>query len=970
MQRNTVIGAVFVGIVVLIALVLVVPNILADWLWYQSLERTDVFSRIITLQIGLFAAGLVVFGVLYFGNMTLVRKIVARQAYNTGEDFLSNSARRTEHVSRVISGIVGVIASVLFGLLASGQWNTVLRAQNLVEFGIADPLFNRDLSFFVFTLPLLEFVQGWLFRAVVLVLVVAVFAYGFRLVLPYMISPEDDEGERREIPKSLVAGPPIRIHLSVLGFLLMVLVGWAHWLSLHTLEFSTRGAAYGASYIDANIMQPVQQVLIVLAVVAAVGLVIGAVFNLQWVPIGGFGLWLLVLVVGGWAYPGLAHRLEVQPNELERERPYIENNIAFTREAYGLNRIVEMEHPGEPAVTQEELVGNPLTVRNFRLWDPEPLLITYNQVQSIRLYYDILDADVDRYYVDGEYRQVMVGARELSPEKLPGSAQTWVNRRLQFTHGYGVVMSPVNEVSPEGLPSFFLKDVPPTGIMDIERPEIYYGEKTFDYVIVNARIAEIDYPRGEDNARSLYQSLSGVGVGTYLRKLLYAWYLKDVNILLSDELTPDSQILYRRQVRERVATVAPFLVIDQDPYIVVADGQLFWIVDAYTFTDRYPYSQPLAGAFNYIRNSVKATVNAYDGTVRLYAVEEGEPILQAYSQAFPDLFQPLSEMPPSILQHIRYPAFLFQVQVELYSLYHMQKPDIFYNREDAFSRPRELYGGGQVPVRPYYVIMRLPDFPREEFILIMPYTPIQKDNMVAWLAARSDPEGYGSLFAFKYPKDKLIFGPMQIEARADQDTTISQQFTLWGQGGSRVIRGNLLVVPIGQSNLYVEPIYLQSEQGQLPELKRVIIANGSNIVMAESVLQGLQQLFGEGVEGIFSGTIAATGGSGTQSGSGTTTAVTPTPAPVILPTPTTAPQPTAQPQVTPQAGTTPTPSQLTPPAATTPGPVNSVQELLDALKRQNELIQQQLELNQQLLDELQNQITDENQDESGSESEE
>ncbi|MCY4438548.1 MAG: UPF0182 family protein [Chloroflexi bacterium] len=956
MQRNTVIGTVFVSIVVLIALVLVVPNIIADWLWYQSLGRTDVFSRIISLQIGLFATGLVVFGSLYFGNMTLVRKIVARQAYSTGEDFLSNSARRTEQASRIISGIVGVIASVIFGLLASGQWNTVLRAQNLIEFGTTDPLFERDLSFFVFTLPLLEFVQGWLFRAILMVLVVAVFAYGFRLVLPYMISPEDDEGERREIPRNIIAGAPIRVHLSVLGFVLMLLVGWAHWLSLHTLEFSTRGAAYGASYIDANIMQPVQQVLIVLAVVAAIGLVLGGIFNKQWLPVGGIGLWLLVLIVGGWAYPGLAHRLEVQPNELERERPYIENNIDFTREAYGLNRIVEMEHPGEPAVTQEELVGNPLTVRNFRLWDPEPLLITYNQVQSIRLYYDILDADVDRYYVDGEYRQVMVGARELSPEKLPGSAQTWVNRRLQFTHGYGVVMSPVNEVSPEGLPSFFLKDVPPTGIMDIERPEIYYGEKTFDYVIVNARIAEIDYPSGEDNARSFYQSRTGVGIGTYLRKLLYAWYLKDVNILLSDELEPDSQILYRRHVRERVATVAPFLVVDQDPYIVVADGQLFWIVDAYTFTDRYPYSQPLAGAFNYIRNSVKATVNAYDGTVRLYAVEEDEPILQAYSQAFPDLFHPLSEMPPSLLQHIRYPAFLFQVQVELYSLYHMQKADIFYNREDAFSRPRELYGGGQVPVRPYYVIMRLPEFPREEFILIMPYTPIQKDNMVAWLAARSDPEGYGSLFAFKYPKDKLIFGPMQIEARADQDTTISQQFTLWGQGGSRVIRGNLLVVPIGQSNLYVEPIYLQSEQGQLPELKRVIIANGSNIVMTETVLQGLQQLFGEGVEGIFTETAAASGSSGAQSGSSTTTAPSPTPAPVILPTPTASAQPTAQPQVTPQVGATPSPSQLTPPATTTPGTDTSIQDLLDALKRQNELIQQQLELNQQLLDELENQI--------------
>jgi uncharacterized membrane protein (UPF0182 family) len=955
MQRNTVIGAVFISIVVLIALVLVVPNIIADWLWYQSLGRTDVFSRIITLQLGLFAAGLVVFGALYFGNMILVRKIVARQAYNTGEDFLSNSARRTEQASRIISGVVGVIAAVIFGLLATGQWNTVLRAQNLIEFGTTDPIFEKDLSFFVFTLPLLEFVQGWLFRAVLMVLVVAVFAYGFRLVLPYMISPEDDEGERREIPRSIIAGAPIRIHLSVLGFLLMLLVGGAHWLSLHTLEFSTRGAAYGASYIDANIMQPVQQVLIVLAVVAAVGLVLGGVFNQQWLPVGGLGLWLLVLIVGGWAYPGLAHRLDVQPNELERERPYIENNIEFTREAYGLNRIVEREHPGEPAVTQEELVGNPLTVRNFRLWDPEPLLITYNQVQSIRLYYDILDADVDRYYVDGEYRQVMVGARELSPEKLPGSAQTWVNRRLQFTHGYGVVMSPVNEVSPEGLPSFFLKDVPPTGIMDIERPEIYYGEKTFDYIIVNARIQEIDYPSGDDNARSTYQSRTGVGIGTYLRKLLYAWYLKDVNILLSDELEPQSQILYRRHVRERVATVAPFLVVDQDPYIVVADGQLFWIVDAYTFTHRYPYSQPLAGAFNYIRNSVKATVNAYDGTVRLYAVEEDEPILQAYSQAFPDLFHPLSEMPPSILQHIRYPAFLFQVQVELYSLYHMRKPDIFYNREDAFSRPRELYGVGQVPVRPYYVIMRLPDFPREEFILIMPYTPIQKDNMVAWLAARSDPEGYGSLFAFKYPKDKLIFGPMQIEARADQDTTISQQFTLWGQGGSRVIRGNLLVVPIGQSNLYVEPIYLQSEQGQLPELKRVIIANGSNVVMAESVKLALEVLFGEDLGDIFTGTTGTTGSSATQSGS-STTAATPTPAPVILPTPTASAQPTAQPAVTPQAGATPPARELTPPATATPGTDTSLQELLDALRRQNELIQQQLQLNQQLLDELENQI--------------
>jgi len=931
MQRQTIVGAGIVLVGVLIVAIFLLPAYLADWLWYESVGRTDVFSTLLKLRIGLFVAGALCFGVLYFGSMWLARRIVARQAQAANEPFLTESAKRTDRTVRVITGVIGVSAAIVFGLLAAAEWNTLLRYQHAVPFGAAEPVHNKDVSFYVFTLPLWEFIQTWSFRVLIVVLVATLFAYGFRLVLPYMVAPYDEEGERREIPTKLFISGPIRAHLAVIGALILGTIAWYHWLERYDLLFSTRGAAYGASYVDVNVVQPVLQLLVYLALLAAFSLLAAAFVNNGILPAVGMGLWLAVYVVGSWAYPSLIHRVNVQPNELALERPYIQRNIQFTREAYGLHRIREMEHPGGEAVAPQEVIDNPLTVRNFRLWDPAPLLITYNQVQSIRPYYDFVSVGIDRYVLNNEYRQVMVSARELTPQRLPATAQTWVNRRLVFTHGYGIVMSPVNEVSVEGLPRFFLKDVPPSGALRVTRPEIYFGQMTNWYVITNTGVPEFDYPQGDQNVYSTYQANTGVNIGSLGRRLLFSWYLRDPNIMLSNEIRPESQLLYRRNITQRVAAIAPFLAFMDDPYIVVADGHLYWIIEGYTYTSRYPYSQPI-GPFNYLRNSVKATVNAYDGTVNFYVFEPDDPILRAYARAFPGLFQPMAAMPEALRSHTRYPAFLFQVQAQLYSVYHMQQTDVFYNKEDMLSIPREIaFQGEPEPVQPYYVIMRLPQFEREEFILIMPYTPRGKDNMVAWLAARSDPEGYGHLFAFKYPKDRLIFGPMQIEARVDQTPEISQQFTLWNQAGSRVIRGNLLVVPIGNSNLYVEPIYLRSVQGQLPELKRVIIANGSQVVMAENVAEALTRLFGPEAAAVVTSERVETQTAVSQPR--TTTQPQPTPAP-------------AQPAPAPAVAVTP----ALPPAS---AELRDLATTLHALRRQNEQLQQELARTNRILEQMQ-----------------
>ncbi|MFP3975137.1 MAG: UPF0182 family protein, partial [Dehalococcoidia bacterium] len=523
--------------------------------------------------------------------------------------------------------------------------------------------------------------------------------------------------------------------------------------------------------------------------------------------------------------------------------PYIEHNIDFTRTAFDLNEIEEKEFRIEEKVTAEAIQNNPGTVENIRLWDYRPLRNTYEEKQSLRQYYDFSDIDIDRYTIDGKYQQVMLGVRELFSASLTAKAQTWVNKHLQYTHGYGLVMSKASEVDSEGLPKFILRDIPPQGDLDLEVPQIYYGENTDTYVAVKTKAPEFDYPKGDKNVYSEYEGDGGVGLGSFVRRLAYAWQLGDFNMLISGELTSESRVLYHRNIQERINRLAPFLTLDRDPYPVVSDGKLFWIQDAYTTAEKYPYSEPSLAGFNYIRNSVKVVVDAYNGSVTFYVVDPDDTVLETYRGIFPNLFTSIAKMPDSLRAHLRYPQDLFSIQAEMYRTYHMEDARVFYNKEDLWTTPNEFSYGKEQPMEPYYVIMRLPGENEEEFLLMQPFTPENKNNAIAWLGARCDGENYGELLVYDFPKDKLIYGPRQIENRIDQNTEISGQFTLWGQAGSEVFRGNLLMIPIGDSYLYVEPIFLQAEGGGLPELKRVIVSSGNQLLMKPTLEEALNELF-------------------------------------------------------------------------------------------------------------------------------
>jgi hypothetical protein len=732
-------------------------------------------------------------------------------------------------VRRVLD--IGILAmaiflSLIFGLVTSSQWETVLRFLNATKFNVSEPLLGRDVSFYIFNLPLYHFVQGWLLWAMVIILIFTATVYGLNI------------GFRRSAFTAAIKG-----HLSVLGAIIFFLLAWGYRLKIFDLLYSRRGVIFGAGYTDVHAQWLAWRILIVIAVIAGMLLVIGVLRRWRHALVIPIGLWVIGAILVGSIYPAIVQRFQVEPSELAREKPYIEHNIRFTRLAFGLDQIEEKDIPVEVAPTEQDITQNDATVNNIRLWDYRPLKDTYNQIQSIRLYYDFVDIDVDRYIIDGSYRQVMLGARELSPERLPSEAQTWLNRRLVYTHGYGVAMSPANEITKEGLPKLWIKDVPPIGKIKIEQPGIYFGEKTNEYVIVGSAVEEFDYPKGDANVFTQHTGKNGIKLSSFIRKLAFAWELGDINILISRELTPGSQLLYRRNIQERVQHIAPFLKLDSDPYIVIDQGKLFWIQDAYTVSDRYPYSQPTSEGINYIRNSVKVVTNAYDGSITFYLIDPEDALVNTYAAIFPTLFTPIEAMPESLRAHLRYPQDLFQIQVSMYQTYHMQDPRVFYNKEDLWTIPVETYADAERPMEPYYVIMRLPGEEKEEFILMLPFTPTQKDNMITWLAARSDGEKYGRLIAYNFPKDKLIYGPRQIEARIDQDPVISSQLTLWGQKGSQVIRGNLLVIPIEQSILYVEPVYLKAERGQLPELKRVIVASGDRIAMEPTLAQSLKAIY-------------------------------------------------------------------------------------------------------------------------------
>jgi uncharacterized protein len=574
----------------------------------------------------------------------------------------------------------------------------------------------------------------------------------------------------------------------------------------------------------------------------------------------GFGVWLALAFLGLEIYPGLIQTLVVRPNELARESPYIAHSIAFTRRAYGLDRFEERTLSPREAPTPEELQAGAEILEGIRLWDYRQLLQTLQQLQSIRPYYVFADVDVDRYRLNGAYRQVMLAVRELDLEALPPQARTWVNRHLVFTHGYGAAVVPVRAFTPEGLPEFFVKDIPPVGAIPLTRPQLYFGERTVDFALVNTAVPEFDHPRGEENVTTTYQGRTGVRLGGLVRRALFALYFGDPNLILSGALTPESRILFWRDVRTRVRTLAPFLRFDPDPYAVILDGRIVWVADAYTSTDRYPYSQPHGDLnLNYIRNSVKAVVDAYDGTVTFYVVED-EPLIRAWRRIFPTLWRDFSEMPEALKAHLRYPEGLFRIQADILRTYHVRDPRTFYNKEDVWAIPLELFGAEPQPMEPYYVLTQANPGGPVEFVLILPFTPAGRQNMIAWMAARSDPGRYGEVILYRLTKERLIFGPQQIEARIDQEPTISAQLTLWSQRGSRVIRGNLLVIPIGEAFLYVEPLYLLAEQGQIPELKQVIVATEQRVAMAPTLEQALAQAIGAAEAPALSGPPATPGG--------------------------------------------------------------------------------------------------------------
>jgi len=821
---NVIFAILLISALVLLPLI----SLYGDLLWFNSLGYGSVFWTMLSTKmiIGI-AAALFLFVFIYL-NLKYTKK---------------KKGKRSLKPFIIIVGFIALITGIAF----SSTWETVLKFNNVSTFGLTDPVFNADISFYTFVLPFYNFIVDYL-------LVVVFFSIVFT-ILSYITQSKLFVVEKT-MPEKISVVPTYgatikprfgklkinRSHLSFLGGIFLLILAVKLFLQRYDIMFSERGVLFGASYTDLNITLPLILIYSVAAAITAIAFFANIKWNIN--PMRILAVFVALLIVGGIA--GFAvQKFIVEPNEFNIEKPYIENNINYTLKAYKLDDLNEVIFPVTYDLTSEDIESNKQTIDNIRLWDYRPLLTTYNQLQIFRTYYDFNDIDIDRYNIDGKYRQVMLSARELDQESLQPKADTWVNRHLVYTHGYGLAMSPVNMISAEGLPELYIKDIPPkSDYFDIGRPEIYYGEKTNDFVVVQTTTDEFDYPKGDENIYISHNGTGGIQLDS-LSRLIYAVKFNSIELLISSSIKPESMILLYRNIAEREDKIAPFLHYDRDPYLVVSDGRLYWIHDAYTVTSRYPYSEPIAEDINYIRNSVKVVTDAYNGDVTYYVIED-EPVINTYRMIFPDLFKDFSEMPENLKKHIRYPEDLFTAQTKIYSTYHMSDPRVFYNKEDQWITPDEIYSGSKQKMIPYYVIMKLPENDKEEFILMIPFTPKGKINMIGWMAALSDQPDYGKLVVYSFSKQELIYGPMQIEARIDQDTEISQKITLWSQVGSRVIRGNTLVIPIKESILYVEPLYLQASEEAVPELKRVIVAFGDRLTMQESLDEALNVIFKPG----------------------------------------------------------------------------------------------------------------------------
>ncbi|WP_017324134.1 UPF0182 family protein [Synechococcus sp. PCC 7336] len=829
-------------------------HLLAELWWFEAVGFAPVFWTRATWQVGIWCAAFAIYLLGLGGNYWLAKR------WTQPRDIplpLERRLARTEYLLFRMAMALGVVAVASVAATLSVQsWETILKALNATPFQQTDPIFGLDLGFYVFQLPLYEGGVQWLAGLFVCSLLLVLALYGL----------EGDIDPRRNW-QSMVSRPA-KFHISLLLAAIAILLSIYFWLQRYDLLYSPEGVVFGAGFTDVNARLPLQAMASILTAILSGILLVSLWQRSPLLPVGCALVYFVLLSLAN-LYPPILQRFVVEPNELTEEMPYVAHNIAFTQAAYGLEDVDSRAYPVEAELTREVLDRNQLTVGNIRLWDYRPLLSTYRQLQEIRPYYHFSDVDVDRYTLDGTYQQVMLAPREVDASKLAPKAQTWVNRRLHYTHGFGLVMSPVTRVSPNGLPELIVRNIPPVTEVDLEidQPRIYYGEVTHNYIFTGATSDEFDYPLGDETAKNRYSGRGGVPLSPWYRRLAYSLELNSWNTFASNSLTADSRIHYHRNIRDRVRQVAPFLSFDSDPYIVAIDGGLKWIVDAYTLSSRYPYSEPLwrsdgspaifeegtigqmfRQGSNYIRNSVKVVVDAYDGTMTFWAIDDRDPLLATYRKIFPTLFANGADVPEALEAHFRYPVDLFKIQSQLYLSYHISDPAVFYNGEDLWSFPKEVFQSGEQLMQPYYVIMRLPEEEAEEFVLIWPFTPLDKSNMVAWMAARSDGEQYGKLLLYEFPRQELIFGPRQIEARIDQTPEISEQLTLWSQQGSRVIRGDLLVIPIERSLLYVEPIFLSAEEGALPELQRVIVAYDDRIVMANRLPEALTAVFGPETE--------------------------------------------------------------------------------------------------------------------------
>jgi len=826
------------GVAVLAVILLSIwLSVYSELVWFANLGYSSVFWITLRAKVLTFLVFSILFLAITLANVKAAYRLSPRPE-ETGffKDLnILDLVTRSRLITWGWTSALAVLALIVGGAAVS-KWDLILRFLNDMPFGATEPIFQRDAGFYVFTLPFLKFVQQWFFNTFLFSLVVTGIVYAQEKAIMVL-------GQQVRVSRAT------RSHLSFLGGFIFLFLAWHIRLRAYELLYSGRGVVHGASYTDHHAQIPVYWILTAASIACSAALFVNVKKRGWKLPAWSIGGLVVLAILAGTIYPGIIQQVVVKPNEITKERPYILYNIEATTKAFGLEDVDIVPFEVSGSLGYEDVVKNSGTISNIRLWDPRPLTQTYRQIQEIRLYYNFMSVDEDRYNLDGRYTHVMLSPRELSIRKLPRQAQTWVNNRLKYTHGYGLCLSPVSELTSEGLPILLVQDIPPESRvgLEIKRPEIYYGESTEEYCIVRTREEEFDYPLGDENVYTTYEGSGGVPLGSGFRRLAYSWRFRDAKILLTRYITKDSRIIFHRLIKDRLSTVVPFLSYDRDPYMVVTDGRLFWIADAYTTTSRYPYSEPFGGGVrgvNYIRNSVKAVIDAYSGETTFYLVDESDPIAGVYAKIFPKLFRPFDEMPPGLKAHVRYPRDLFLIQVEVYSKYHMEDAQVFYNQEDLWALPHQTYEGNEIVMRPYYVIMKLPGKERAEFRLMVPVTPANRSNMIAWMSATCDFPEYGKLMVYKFPKKKLIYGPMQIEARIDQDADISKEMTLWGQKGSRVIRGDLLVIPIEQSITYVEPVYLQATKGELPQLKRVIAAHGDQIVMRSSLDESLRDVFG------------------------------------------------------------------------------------------------------------------------------